>query len=229
MIRSLVAVFCVICVATVLSEGLGLVILWWRGQLSADNLREIRLVLSGETGSESNAVEAPETPHPSAEEVVRARALAILDFETRERELNVLKGAAIANEDRLIAEKMRFEQTQRAFEERLAKLLEETRSEATEQTRAVLQALPASGAADNLMQLPLDEAAIVLRGMPEKTIARILSEFQNGPPPRQQRGKELFEAIARGEPNRSEIEAALRRDDDSMRSATASSDPAAMR
>lgn len=206
MIRSVVAVFCVICVATVLSEAMGLAFLWHRGQLSADNLREIRMVLRGESRIEEIVADNAERGQPSADEVLRVRALSILALESRESELGVLKAAAITNEDKLIAERARFEERQRTFEQRLARLLEDAQSEATEQTRAILQALPPESAAERLTQLTLDEAVVLVKGMPEKTIARILGEFQNGPAQRQQRGRELFEAIARGEPNRTTIE-----------------------
>lgn len=206
MIRSIVAVFCVVCVATILTEGLGLAFLWYRGQLSADNLREIRLVLRGESRIEEAVAADTEKRQPSVDDVLRIRAMSVLDLESRERELDVLKSAAITNEDKLIAERARFEERQRAFEERLAMLLEDAQSDATEQTRAILQTLPPDSAAERLTQLTLDEAVVLLKGMPEKSIARILGEFQKGPPQRQQRGTEIFEAIARGEPNRAAIE-----------------------
>ncbi|MEX0703449.1 MAG: hypothetical protein WD069_15240 [Planctomycetales bacterium] len=220
MIRSALVVFCVVCVATVLSETLGLAFLWHRGQLSTENLREIRAVLRGESRVEQSVADEAEKRQPSAAEVMRVRAMSILDLENREQELHILKTTVVTNEDQLIANRTEFEQRKRRFEEQLAKLLDDARSEATEQGRAILQALAPDSAAGSLMQLDLDEAVVLLKGMPEKNIARILKEFQNGPAAQQQRGKELFEAITRGEPKASLIEGADEKRDASRETAS---------
>jgi hypothetical protein len=63
--------------------------------------------------------------------------------------------------------------------------------------------MASSDAVEKLMQLKLEESVALLKGMPEKTIAKILQEFESDPadPARIQRGHEIFEAISRGEPN----------------------------
>ena len=47
MIRSLLVLFCVFCVATTLSAIGGAGLLWFRGQLTPASLAEIRLILAG--------------------------------------------------------------------------------------------------------------------------------------------------------------------------------------
>ena len=48
MIRTSLVVISVVCVATLLSEVLGLAFLWSRGQLTVDIINDIRLVLVGQ-------------------------------------------------------------------------------------------------------------------------------------------------------------------------------------
>jgi hypothetical protein len=65
------------------------------------------------------------------------------------------------------------------------------------------------------MQLSLDQDVVLMKGMPEKTIAKILKEFQtsgepnivDGKDPAAERGRQIFEALSRGEPSRSLLEA----------------------
>jgi hypothetical protein len=64
------------------------------------------------------------------------------------------------------------------------------------------------------MQLPLDQDVVLMKGMPETTIAKILKEFQasgepsvvDGKDAPAERGRQIFEALSRGEPSRSLLE-----------------------
>jgi len=67
------------------------------------------------------------------------------------------------------------------------------------------------------MQLSLEQNVVLMKGMPEKTIAKILKEFQSTPPPQAdaglqrketppERGRMIFEALSRGEPSRTLLE-----------------------
>jgi Mg/Co/Ni transporter MgtE len=103
------------------------------------------------------------------------------------------------------------------FEDELARIEAEITSTSTEQARGVLLALPPKDAVQQLLQLSLDQDVVLLKGMPEKTIAKILKEFQTttatlaeasgdrkeAPP---ERGRKIFEALSRGEPSRSLVE-----------------------
>jgi hypothetical protein len=48
MIRTPIVVICIFCVATILSEVVGLGFLWYRGQLASETIAEIRVSLSGQ-------------------------------------------------------------------------------------------------------------------------------------------------------------------------------------
>jgi hypothetical protein len=210
MIRSLLVIFAVFCIATLLSEGLAVGYLWYRGQLNSEMLKDIRLVLSGETDAVFNKVEVAEPVLPSREDVVATRSMRILDLTTREKELSILKGLITQKTAELLAQRQSFEKEQTEFNNQLKLLAEQMNGEAVDQTRGILAAMSPAEAVESLMQLELQEAVTVLKGMPEKTIAKILQEFEADPadPSRIQRGHEIFEAISRGEPNSSIVRTA---------------------
>ena len=104
------------------------------------------------------------------------------------------------------------------FDEELARIDAELTSASAEQSRGILLALPAKEAVRQLMQLDLEADVILLKGMPEKSIAKILKEFSAtaAPPGTEtgadrkespaERGRRIFEALTRGEPLRSLLE-----------------------
>lgn len=200
MIRTLATIFGVFCAATLLSECIAVGILWSRGQLSSQSLREIRMALSGE--NEARFADAPDEQQsrPSFEDVTAHRALAVLELNTRQSELQLLKAMLDARKRALKSDTDAFLAMKNAFEKRLNDLKSELTSAATEQTRTILATLPPAEAVNNLLQLPLEENVRLLQGMPEKQIARILQEFSKRSADEAQRGLQIFEAISRGEP-----------------------------
>lgn len=207
MIRSMVAILCVVCVATLLTEALGLGLLWYRGQLTPDMLREIRAVLAGQQLEPPLPEEKEDDkPQPSTDEVMDARISRLFQITTREDELAMFKALLLQKTNALTAQQQQFEEQRRAFDERLKALDEAAVSEATERSRAVLLALPGPEAVSSLMALPLEEDVRLLSGMPEKSIAKILKEFLQGDENQKERGREIFEAITRGDPKRNLIE-----------------------
>lgn len=203
MIRSLLAVFSVFCIATLLSEGLALGYLWYRGQLNAEVVKDLRLVLTGQTDEVFKDVEVVQPVPPSRDDVARTRSMRILDLTAREEELSILKAMITQETTELLAQRTAFDKKKEEFDAQLKAVGEQMNAEAVEQTRGILTAMASSEAVESLMQLPLDAAVTLLKGMPEKTIAKILQEFEADPadPARTQRGREIFEAISRGEPN----------------------------
>jgi hypothetical protein len=79
-------------------------------------------------------------------------------------------------------------------------------SEATEQARAVLQAMSTTDTVNHLMQLELDDCLKLIKGMPEKKIAKIMQEFFSeggdggGKASRIERANEILKSLADGDP-----------------------------
>jgi flagellar motility protein MotE (MotC chaperone) len=201
MTRSILMVCGILCVVTLMSETLGLGLLWWQGRLNGETISQIRDVLLGNEDEEPSGVQ--ETPNrlPSNDEVIRERALRILDLQRREAELDQLKRLVDGKGNEILAHLDQLEKEKKEFEEELQTQTEQVTSEAAEQSRGILTALPSGEAVRNLMQLPLEENVVLLKGLPEKTIAKILQEFTGSlDEETQTRGLEIFEAITHGDP-----------------------------
>jgi len=201
MIRTAVTILCVVCIATVLSEVLGLGLLWSRGQLDREALKEIHLVLSGETDGSLQVTEEAEPAHPSVDDVSQRRAMSVLALETRNKELELLKAMVTEKRTRLNEAQQKLSAQRDAFQTQLKQIKDQTTSAAAEQARGILLALPSADAVASLMTLSLDENVMLLGGMQEKAAAKILQEFGRSEDPEQiERGQKIFEAISQGQP-----------------------------
>jgi hypothetical protein len=221
MIRSFWVVLSVTCVTVMLSEALGLGLLWSQGFLNSRRLREVRDVF-GPQEKETVAFDTEPPPAlPSSQEVLRDRSLRVLSLNSLETEVGLLK-AMIENErNGLIAQRADFQKEKAAFNTQLQQLEDKNVVEAREQSRSVLLALPAADAVERLMQLSVAEDVLLMREMPEAKIALLLKEFvtppeagdaANGPrdtAARILRAKEIFARITKGEPRESIIRSAL--------------------
>ena len=138
----------IVCVATVLSELLGLGFLWYRGQLTSASVADIRMVLTGDDGDSLDVDEAGEQDQPSIEDVAEDRTTRILELSTREEELALLKSIVTGNRKDLITDQDGFKAQKKGFEEDLKALQKTAASEAMEQTRGILLALPPADAID---------------------------------------------------------------------------------
>jgi flagellar motility protein MotE (MotC chaperone) len=204
-----------VCSTLVAAELTGLFLLWRHGMISAHHLQEIKLVLTNRAAAEEPEIEAEQKPqYPSAQEVAQVRAVKVLNLDKRESELTTLKGMADSKREDLETLQKQIRSLRKAFEDELARVEANITSTATEQARGVLLALPPKDAVQQLMQLSLDQDVVLLKGMPEKTIAKILKEFQttstslpdaNGERTDSpaERGRKVFEALSRGDPSRS--------------------------
>jgi|GEM_PF-884248 len=216
--RYLFVIMGCVCSTIVAAEFTGLFLLWRQGMLSPHHLYEIKLVLTNRATPEEREAEAEQKPqYPSAQEVAQARAVKVLSLDKRESELTTLKGMTDAKRTELESLQKQIRSGRKEFEDELARTEANITSTATEQARGVLLALPPKDAMQQLMQLSLDQDVVLMKGMPEKTIAKILKEFQSTtalipdasgdrkePPP--ERGRKIFEALSRGEPSRSLVE-----------------------
>lgn len=195
--------------ATLLAEVIAVGILAARGQISASSAATIGTILSGEAPQAVAAeVVAPPPPAPSAEEVETARTLKMLELNARADELRLLKDMISDEADRLRRDRATYEEARKAFEEQLATLGARNTDDATEQTRAVVKAMPPREAVTYLLSLEEKDVLRILKGLPERTVAKILQEFAAGTDEEQQRGRAAFTAISDGMPEAEAIDAA---------------------
>lgn len=207
MLRSLLVIGAIFCATVVAAEGLLVSYLWLGGYLTKDSLSAMKLALGKRPSTEpSETTSAPtQVEQPSQDEVFQARLMRILQLNARETELDILKRMTTDAANQLISDRQAFDQWKEAFRTELQRLEEQARSEAVEQVRTVLLALPAEDAAQRLIALPHEDAVLLARGLPEKSIARILQALL-ADPKAAARGQQLFEALYRGEPKTTLIE-----------------------
>ena len=220
MLKYLFVIIGCVCCTIVAAEAAGVLFLWQRGMISPHHLHEIRLVLTNRSSDDKFDDEPEQRPQfPSSQQIAQARAVKILNLDKRESELTTLKGMADDKREELETQQKQFRAQRKAFEEDLGRMAAEITSTSTEQARGVLLALPPKEAVQQLMQLSLDQDVVLLKGMPEKSIAKILKEFQATPAPPAtteasgekkdtpiERGRKIFETLSRGDPSRSLIE-----------------------
>jgi len=193
------------CVAVVVSEVAGLGLLWYRGQLTKRTIREIEVILTGsDVFGLADETEVEEQKHSSMEEIDRQRALAILDLQNRESLAKTLMDEVLKIRDKLTEEQNILKRDREAFRAELAQVNEQLNSEAAELARGILLASAPKDAVTRLLELTVEEDVILLRQMPEESVAQILKAFKGTKD--EMRAKLIFEALNRGEPAKSVVE-----------------------
>ena len=187
-----------VAVLTLLAEGLAGGLLWSQGRLNSDAIREIRVILSDPAALTAEQERSKETPVMTVEDVIKARAVRIHHLEERENEQKVLQGLMSDARKKIVTEQEYLlknrEQLEKEQKERQAKRT----AAGIEQARAILAASDMDLAVAQLSDLTLDETIILVEGMPEKTIAKLLAAFAAGDRLQIERGQQVFQAITRG-------------------------------
>jgi flagellar motility protein MotE (MotC chaperone) len=207
--RTLGALIGLISFATLLAEGVAVGILALRGQLSSDSVKVIGAALSGETPQAVAPVPPPKPPEiPSAEEVETARTMQTLKLNARADELRLLKDLITTEAEKVKQDRAAYDKARKEFEERLETLRAQAMSEATEQTRSVVKAMPPREAVAYLLTLAEPDTVRIMKGLPERSVAKILQEFAAGADEERQRGEKVFEALSSGMPEAGAVDAA---------------------
>lgn len=196
MFKIISTLFVSLCIATVLSELVGIALLWQRGQLTTQTLQDLRLVLRGEKNGNEKEPEDTDAPQISLDDELIARAKIASDFDNRHRTLNNFEKMIWEKADQTTVVKQSVEAVRSQFLSELETLRKKNLDEATEQGRGILMALPPEEAAKKLMQLTLEEDLVLLKGISEKKIADILQEMVE--PEAAKRGQEIFHKLSTG-------------------------------
>ena len=210
MMRSLLTIFCVICVATVLTEALGLAYLALNGQLNPLSLEDIRVALSGgvRQAATDEVAEDQRVAPPSSDDVMNARVERVWDLDRRQRELALIKDTVSSQAAKVASAQQDFQKKKGMFLNELQTISGELDASSAEQARGILAKLPPADAVQNLMALGLDQNILLLMGMPDQAVATLLEQFRKSNDPKLiERGEKVFEAISRGEPKRKTIDA----------------------
>jgi hypothetical protein len=209
MMRSIVFVVCLVCVATVLTEIMGLSYLWFNGQLNPTSMQEIRVALGEE---DDTAIEEEKTDSAAAslDEVIKTRSGRVWSLEKRNTELSLLKLMLNDKAEELSSSKMAFEKQRLEFQNQLKLISDNQAAKSTEQSRGILLKMAPEDAIANLMPLTLEQNITLFIGMQPKSIALILQQFlASGDKAQVERGQQIFQAISEGQPSRKLIDQTL--------------------
>ena len=187
-----------VAVLTILAEGLAGGLLWSQGRLNPDAIREIRVILSDPDALTEEQERAKETPLVSANEVIESRAIRILHLEQREAELATLRNLTADFRTKINAEQEALLTRTELFEKQQKLRQEKVKAAGIELSTTVLLASDVDLAVSQLTELTLEETIILMKGMPEKHIAKLLAAFAAGDKLQMERGQQVFQAITRG-------------------------------
>lgn len=210
MMRTLVFLISVFCVATVLTEILGVAYLWFNGQLTPAALQEIRVALGGEPVESADDEAEKKAAKQSHDDILRTRIERGWDLQRRLQEARILIGMTAEKATETKEDRDRLKQSQAAYKKTLAMQQELLASESTKRAQGILLKMDPADAVSNLMSLPLEENVILLKSMPAKSLATILQEFLRGNDPKKvEREEKIFQAISEGQPQRKVIKNAV--------------------
>ncbi len=171
------------------------------GVLTTERLWELQAVLE-EAPALQEADESidNEGTEFSIEELMRERVVRTFDLEDREREMDRLVKIVVERRDAILKEQQDLIARKAQFTKELQAIKDREVSEATVLAQGVLLAVPPADAVRDLMQLSLDHNIALLKGLPVKSIGKILKEFHQGDDDQKKRGAEIFESLAEGDP-----------------------------
>lgn len=187
-----------VAVLTLLAEGLAGGLLWSQGRLNPDAIREIRVILSDPNALAEEQERAQETPLVSVEDVIESRAIRILHLEEREAEQTTLRNLTADFRQKINAEQAALLTRTELFENQQKTRQSKAKAAGIELSTTVLLASDVDLAVSQLTELTLEETIILMKGMPEKHIAKLLAAFAAGDKLQTERGQQVFQAITRG-------------------------------
>jgi hypothetical protein len=199
--RTILLTVAVASTIAVLAQMGTLAYLGWTGVLTTERFWELQAVF--EEGQSDAVADEPmdeESHEFSIEELMRARVIRTFDLEDREREMDRLVKIVVEHRDALLKEQQDLIAQKAQFTKELQTIKDREVSEATVLAQGVLLAVPPGDAVRDLMQLSLDHNIALLKGLPVKSIGKILKEFHQGDDDQKKRGADIFAALAEGDP-----------------------------
>jgi len=167
------------CVATVLSQMVGVGVLWSTGNLKGDTLALVAAVLAGEPIGADVAEEIEAEPvQVTQEQLLEFRANRLLDLDHRNREVEARVNFDAEILARVREEREALEKLKKNFEQQLKQIEQAETSEGVEKVRSVLAKVKPAQAKDVLMGRELPDAVRLLSEMPDRIVAKLLKEFK---------------------------------------------------
>ncbi len=193
--KTLLVLLGVACTATVITESIVAGLLWHRGALSAETVHEIQDILTGVNNDifdvENDDDKKPEDEH-TIDLVLEKRVMKILKMEQRMDEMATIKELLELSRDEILSDKKKLLADIEKFKKEKEEARLQDASEATKKARTIIAKFSPAESVDYLMKLSTEENITILKGMQDKVIVAILSQFLRG------RGKDAIANTTRG-------------------------------
>lgn len=202
--RTVIGAVCIVCVATVLTEALGVAYLAVRGRLSRQAMQDVSDVLAGRDIRRPDVEQEQTAGVPdSTDDVINKRVARVWEIQRREREWAIIQDLVDRRVAQVTNEQKQLDDAKQAFAARLQQTSDALNAESAEQARGILVKLDPANAVQNLMALDLGQNVVLMKGLDERAFASLLQEFMTSQDPKtQERGRKIFEAVAEGQPKR---------------------------
>ncbi|MDA0834596.1 MAG: hypothetical protein O3A29_15080 [Planctomycetota bacterium] len=170
--RTAMTFIAVFSTAVLISEGVGLAVLWSRGKLNSELLNGVYELVMHPKELEESEVALNKPAAPSLDDISTKRVSRILELNSRESELSQIEQFLLEKRNELTRQQNEFEKKQNEFRNELAELIAQFDADSTKKTRNVLVTLSPSDAVTNLMEMTLEQDLILVKGMPKDKMGK---------------------------------------------------------
>ena len=199
------------CVASLLAQGVGVGVLWWRGTLNEDNVYRLLAVLQGvDLDALRDELERKRQPHDdrqvSYETIVKARLAKSLTLNLREQAIGAGLNDLLALQADMRTERQRLDEIVTGFEQRLQRMERAATDSALEEVQRTLEAILPAQAKDQILMIldedgtekGMNDVVAMIRSMPLDKRKKILGEFKTQV--EEEKLHEILQQLRDGEP-----------------------------
>jgi hypothetical protein len=214
--KKLVALFLWFCAATVLAQVCILGLSYFRGNFKGKSALQLVAMLNGidiqGERLKKQLISARNTPTPTYQDVVDARAQASLELDSRETALVRFRDELLAIQAKLEGDQRRFDERRQAFEERLLALEKNVAAESLGELQRTIEILAPEQAKEQLLKMmkagQTKDVVAIVKGLELSKRKKILAEFTDESKQEPEKLAEILSELRKGEPNASLIEKA---------------------
>lgn len=207
LIRAAAMIFVSFCVGTLIAEVAVFAYVWSKWDMNGEKARQMLAIAQGYdlAAMRGHAVaqrEAPSVEQPSFAQIVEARAMKSRNLELREQAVDQAMTRLRLDQKKQAESVARLDETQKAFETRLASMTTTEKASGFDQNIAILQNMNAKQAKDQLLRMydnkEIDAVVRLMAGMAPSKRKKISNEFRT--PDENEKLAEILRRIREGYP-----------------------------
>ncbi len=173
------------CAATIVAQISIVVLSFLRGNIDKETVPKIVATLNGidiqGQRLRNLMIEAKDTPVPSHEEILKARAQMSLELDARERALSRLRDQLDTMRTKFQIEVKEFDARRVAFEDAVANREKTVNDQTLGEVQRIIEILPPEQAKDQIMRMMTDnstaDVVAIVKALPDDKRKKIIGEF----------------------------------------------------